>query len=151
MGIPIDGKFNKFKKSLEKKGLKYIMPLNNHYIFKGRFAGDESYIYVMCDNKAKTVCGVGVSIECMSQENGKYKFENYVRDYEDKYETDKWKKLYRYYIENRDSLSEHIINGNFKYYNDTYTFVLIIVILYIFYSLRTIIGDFIRIKVILLH
>lgn len=121
MGIPIDGKINKFKRNLEKKGLRHYTTLNNHYIFKGSFAGDEANIFVMCDNKTKTVYGVGVTIDCVSHRIAKEKYNNYVNDFKDKYETDKWNEIIKYYHENLDTLSEHIANGTFKNYNSSFT------------------------------
>lgn len=62
MGIPIDGKIKSFKKNLEKKGLRYYTNLNNHYVFKGIFAGDVADVFAMYDNKTQIVYGVGVNI-----------------------------------------------------------------------------------------
>ena len=121
MGIPIDGKINKFKRNLEKKGLRHYTTLNNDYIFRGSFAGDEANIYVMCDNKTKTVYAVGVSIDCMSHKIAKEIYNNYVNDFKDKYETDKWNEIIKYYHENLDTLSEHITNSTFKNYNSSST------------------------------
>ena len=121
MGIPIDGKISKFKKNLEKKGLQHYTTLNNHYIFRGSFAGDDANIFVMYDTKTKVVSGVGVSIQCLSHQIAKDKYNNYVNDFKDKYETDKWNEIIKYYHENLDTLSEHIANGTFKKYNSSFT------------------------------
>lgn len=121
MGIPIDGKINKFKRNLEKKGLQLYTTLNNHYIFRGSFAGDDANIFVMYDTKTKVVYGVGVSIQCLSHQIAKDKYNNFVNDFKDKYETDKWNEIIKYYHENLDTLSEHIANGTFKKYNSSFT------------------------------
>ena len=121
MGIPIDGKINKFKRNLEKKGLQYYTTINNQYIFKGSFAGDLANIFVMHDVKTQIVYGVGVSIDCMTPKMAKEKYDIYVRNYKDKYETDKWNEIIKYYHENLDTLSEHIANGTFKNYNSSFT------------------------------
>lgn len=75
----------------------------------------------MYDNKTQIVYGVGVNISYISPEIAKDKFDKYVSDFKEKYETDKWDERYKYYKENLDSLSEHIANGLFTNYNISFT------------------------------
>lgn len=120
MGIPIDGKIKPFKKNLEKKGLRYYTNLNNHYVFKGYFAGEMADVFAVYDNKTQIVYGVGVSITFMSPEIAKEKYDKFVNDFKEKYETDKWDNKLKYYSDNPDTLINHIVNGNLSTFINSY-------------------------------
>lgn len=117
MGIPIDGKINDFKNELIKKGLRYKTQIKNSYLFDGYFAGDFADLFVMHDVKTKKVYGVGVSIDCYSEEIARDKYLNYVRDLTYKYNAMHASEFLDLYKDNPEDLYADIKTGKFSDFN----------------------------------
>ena len=114
MGIPIDGNVNNFRKKLKGKGLTYDEKVSYSYVYKGNFAGDESTVLVMFDDKTKNVYAVGIVINCSSERIAQDKYWRYVRDITDKYNAIKMKEFLDLYKDTPEKLYPDIINGKFS-------------------------------------
>ena len=117
MGIPIDGHVNNFRKKLKGKGLTFYKKIDNNYVYKGKFAGDESNVFVKFDDKTKNVYGVGVIINCNSEKIAQDKYWLYVRDLTDKYNAKKTKEVLELYKDIPENLYPDIIYGKFEGFN----------------------------------
>lgn len=121
MGIPINGKINNFKRQLEKKGLDFYAEVEHSYVFKGYFAGDASQIFVLFDNKTKDVYGVGVNIDCYSENIAKDIYWRYVHNLTYKYNAKYTSEIFDLYKENPEDLYKDIKMGKLKELNSVFT------------------------------
>ena len=117
MGIPIDGKIKDFQSELIKKGYSQISSLSSTRWYEGSFAGEKVWLTVEFDEKTNIVHSVGVVIPCYTKSIAQSKYENYVRLFADKYETDKYSFYLDYYDEHKDCLLEDIESGKLDIIN----------------------------------
>ena len=91
MGIPLDGKINKFEKALKDKGVKakkypYKDKGSESFrYYQGVFSGEQAEILVYYDKDTKIVYRAKVVIECSSEDNVNEKFVRFKSDLLSKY------------------------------------------------------------------
>ena len=117
MGIPIDGNVNNFRKKLKGKGLTYDEKVSYSYVYKGNFAGDESNVFVLFNNKTNNVYAVGVAINCSSERIAQDKYWRYVRDLINKYNAISMKDILVLYKDTTETFNSYITNRNVKGFN----------------------------------
>ncbi len=90
MGIPLDGKINKFEKALKNKGVKRYSykdktSSDNFRYYQGVFSGEQAKIVVYYVEDSKIVYRAKAVIECSSEDDVKEKFERFKLDLSTKY------------------------------------------------------------------
>lgn len=116
MGIPIDGKLNKFKKELVNKGLR-CNKFRDSYSFEGYFSGENAYIYPLVDGKTNNVYAVGVIIDCHAEDIARGKYLNFVRNLTEKYHAMSFDDLAKLFKEDPYKFYENVKSGEFNEFN----------------------------------
>ena len=117
MGIPIDGHVDDFRKILEKKGFTYDEIVDTVCFFNGNFAGDESTVLVIFDDKTNNVYAVSVAIECSSEKSVKEKYRQYVRDLTNEYHAKEVSEIIDSYKDTPEKFYSDLKKGKFKEFN----------------------------------